>query len=43
MKNDKKIGWPLNSVTHPTLTGKPVTTCSRKTEQILRNYREVLN
>jgi len=33
MIKKKKIGWPTNSVTDPTLTGKQVTTCSRKTEQ----------
>jgi len=43
MKIDKKNGWPTNSVTYPTLTEKQVTPCSRKTEQIQRNRREVLN
>jgi hypothetical protein len=39
----KKIGRPTNSVTHPTLTGKQVTPCNRKTEQRQRNCREVEN
>lgn len=43
MKNDEKTGWPTNSVNNPTMTGKKVTNCNRKTEQRQRNCREVLD
>jgi hypothetical protein len=39
----KKTGWPTNTVTHPTLTGKQIATCSRNAENRQRKCREVLD